>query len=323
MNTVGGGGPTTIGGVTYDVADPFDFAFPLYTNITAEPSGGLGLAATMSGWYGECDGDTAASGAQLGAADGSTTTGGIYSFGTLDSGNTNRALGLIATSTSGGTHFSLKLINETTNDLNYISMQFVGEFWKTGTKPKIMVFSYSVDPAGNASTLSSNELLASSNNVVSNLTFSFPTAGVVGPTNGTLAANQTNLAVTNLVLAAPWTPGAALWLIWSIDDDTGSGQGYGIDNFNFYASSAANVPQSTAPTLGGVVYSANSGLSFGFTSTPGTSAEFTVWSTTNLATPFNQWVNLGSPTEVSFGTYSFTDAQATNNTQRFYTVTSP
>ena len=36
----------------------------------------------MPGWYGECDGDTPASGAQLGAADGSTTTGGIYSFGT-------------------------------------------------------------------------------------------------------------------------------------------------------------------------------------------------------------------------------------------------
>ena len=100
VNTVGGGGPTAIGGITYDVADPFDFACPLYTNISI-PSGGLNLAATMPGWYGECDGDTPASGAQLGAADGSTTTGGIYSFGTTTGNTSNRALGLIATSTSG------------------------------------------------------------------------------------------------------------------------------------------------------------------------------------------------------------------------------
>jgi hypothetical protein len=325
VNTVGGGGPVTIGGITYDVADPFDFAYPLYTNISV-PSGGLNLAATMPGWYGECDGDTQASGAQLGAADGSTTTGGIYSFGTTSGNTSNRALGLIATSTSGGTHFGLKLINETTNDLNYISLQFTGEFWKTGTRAKTMVFSYDVDPAGNNSTLSTSEITASQANTVSNLTFSFPTAGVVGPTNGTLPNNQTNLAVTNLALASPWQPGAALWLVWSINDNTGSGQGYGIDNLEFAAGSAPNVtlpPPVTPPSLGAVVYSASQGLTFGFTNTPGASAAFSVWVTTNLTTPLNQWVKLGNPTEVASGNYQYTDAQATTNAQRFYTVTSP
>jgi len=324
VNTVGGGGFTTIGGITYNIGNPFDFAYPLYTNLTGTPAGGLGLTTTMPGWYGECDGDTG--GAQLGAADGSTTTGGIYSFGTTTGITQNRALGLIATSTSGATHFGLKLINETANNLNYIGLQFTGEFWKTGAKPKVMQFSYAVDPAGNNSTLSSSEILASSNNPVSNLTFSFSPPGVVGPTNGTLPDNQTNLSVTNLALSSAWTPGSALWLIWSINDPTGSGEGYGIDNLSFAASSTADVSlyiPVTPPALMSTVYSTNSGLTFSFTNAPGASAEFTVRATTNLTAPLSDWVSLGYPTEVSSGHYEFDDTEATNYTQTFYTVTSP
>jgi len=110
VNTIGGGGPTLIGATTYNVSDPFDFAYPLYAN-TSLPSGGLALGATMSGWYGETDGDYPPNGigGQLGATDGSTTTGGIYSFGTLDSLNGERALGLIATSTSAGSHLGFEV----------------------------------------------------------------------------------------------------------------------------------------------------------------------------------------------------------------------
>ncbi len=326
VNTVSGGGPTAIGSVTYDPSNPFDFGAPVYTNAS-QPSGGLGLAATMSGWYGECDADDAAgNGAQIGAADGTTTTGGIYSFGLATSTNAslNRSLGLIATGSSGGTHFGLKLINETTNNLDYVSMQFVGEFWKTGTRPKTMVFTYNVDSTGNASTLSTGELSAASANTVPALTFAFNTAGVVGGTNGTLPSNQTNCAVTNMPLFTPWTPGSALWLVWSIDSATGSGQGYGIDSFLFAAGATNNVsvtgPSVSQPTLGNVMYSSTNGLTFTFTNTPGASSSFTILGTTNLALPISQWVNLGSPTEVSAGTYQFTDGLATNNAARFYTV---
>jgi len=327
VNTVSGGGPVTIGGITYDVSNPFDFAYPLYTNITSQPSGGLALSNTLFGWYGECDSDT--TGGQLGASDGSKTTGGIISFGTLDSQNTNRALGLIATGTSGPTHFGLKLINTTTSNLNFVSFQYVGEYWKLGTFEKTLSFGYSIDPAGNNSTLSSSEITAAQANALSNLNFTFPTAPKVGPTNGNLAVNQSNFVVTNLALVTPWQPGSALWMIWSLNDATGSGQGYAIDNLTFAAGATNDVslvpppPPVTPPTLGGVAYSANSGLTFTFTNTPGASAQFNVLFSTDLTTPLTNWSNLGNPTETSPGNYQFVDSLATNNPQGFYTIIAP
>ena len=323
VNTIGGGGPVSIGGVTYDPSNPFDFAAPIYTNIN-QPAGGLGLAATMPGWYGECDTDT--TGAQLGASDGSQTTGGVISFGNVDDTATNRALGLIATSTSGGTHFGLKLINATTTNLNYIDLSFVGEYWKLGTKPKTMAFSYNVDAAGNASTLSRAEIGAASSNEVSALTFNFPTAAKVGANNGLLPQNQTNLAVTNFALAKPWTPGSALWLVWSINDATGSGEGYGIDNLLFSASASTNGVTTTPiahTTLQNVLFSTRAGLSFSFTNAPGIGADLSVRFTTNIALPLGQWQNLGHPNEGAAGQYSFTNNAATNFPQGFYSLISP
>ena len=324
VNTVSGGGPVTIGGITYAVANPFDFAFPLFTNITAGASGGLALSNTMAGWYGECD--VVQPGGQLGASDGSQTTGGVISFGNTNSNTSaNRALGLIATSSSLGTHFGLKLINQTTNNLNYINLSFIGQYWKLGTKPKTLAFDYLVDAAGTNATFSSAEIVLAQANTVTNLSFSFPVAKAVGPTNGLLAVNQTNLNAVNLPLGIAWQPGQALWLIWSINDATGSGQGYGIDNLSFSASSTASVAV-TQPMLAGVTYVASgvgAGLQFSFTNTPGASSQFTVWSTTNLALPFVQWQNLGHPTENPAGQYQFIDSQAVGKPQQFYKVTSP
>jgi hypothetical protein len=63
-------------------------------------------------------------------------------------------------------------------------------------------------------------------------------------------------------------------------------------------------------------------LQFSFAGTPLAGADFTVWSTTNLALPFPaQWQNLGHPTEVTLGNYNFLDLQATNSAATFYQVT--
>ncbi len=77
----------------------------------------------------------------------------------------------------------------------------------------------------------------------------------------------------------------------------------------------------TPPVLTNVVVLGNGSFRFNFTSTPG--ASLTVWGSTNVALPFAQWIYLGAPVESPAGTFTFTDAQAVNNAQRFYRVTSP
>lgn len=322
VNTVGGGGPVNIGSTTYDVANPFDFAAPVFPGVNGAVDG-LGLSNTMSGWYGECDLD--GNGGQLGAQEGDQTTGGIISFGPTNTvpATMNRALGLIATSTSGGSHFGLKLINNTGSSLNYFNMGFVGQYWKGGgtSNFKVMNFSYLVDSAN--STFSSAEIASSiANNSDTNLSFSFPALGVV-PLDPTQATNHVNIATNNYALATPWTPGAALWLVWSINNAGGSGQGYAIDNFSFYAST---VPTYAFGNLGGFTYAnggVNAGVKFNFTATAGASASFTIWGTTNLLAPASQWKNLGHPLESPAGVYNFSDQSATSKAAQFYRVTSP
>ena len=311
----------TIGGINYSLSNPFDFALPAY--FSSGNVDGLGLSSTMSGWYGECDGSGV--GAELGASCGDQTTGGIISFGDTNTVliSDNRALGLIATSTSGNTHFGLKLINQSANTLNYINLRFLGEYWKQGTTAKVLSFSYLVDSQGANSTFSTSEINNSLNNTVTSLAVSYPASGVTSKADGELPQNQTNMAVTNFLISPGWTPGSALWLVWSINNAGSGGQGYGIDNLSF----SATTVQTYAPgTLGNPVYvgsGANKGLSFSFTGTPGASSSFSVWSSTNLTLPFSLWTDLGHPTEAPTGTYSITDSSAGTNPATFYRVTSP
>jgi hypothetical protein len=82
-------------------------------------------------------------------------------------------------------------------------------------------------------------------------------------------------------------------------------------------------------SLTNATYSATGGSGFGagftfqFDSTAGVASSFSIWSTTNLLTPFNKWTDLGHPTEGAPGAYTFTDSGAVTNPQTFYQVTSP
>jgi hypothetical protein len=313
----------SIGINSYSLANPFDFAYPV---ITSSYVGGLGLSNSLPGWYGAAD--TLFAGvdgiSRFGAQDGDQTTGGVIDFGPNDNGavnGTNRALGLLSTSTTGATTFALKLVNKSASTLNYISLGFIGELWHNGTGSRTMSFGYTVDPSANSFVLTSESI--SNSVLVPSLAFSFPTATVVTTVDGTQPGNQINLGTNNMALGSPWAPGGALWLIWQIEFyGSGSGNGYAIDNLNFYAAPASDTM--SAPTLSGVKYNsngANAGLQFSFGNSPGQSANFNVLSTTNVALPLAQWQNLGHPTEVSFGKYSFLDSQATNEPERFYQVT--
>ena len=237
--------PGSINGLAYSLANPFDFTYPV---INTSYVGGLGLSK-MNGWYGSAD--TLYTGVdgitRFGAQDGDQTTGGVIDFGPNDVNGgivgTNRALGLLSTSTTGATSFALKLTNSTGNTLNYINLSFIGELWHNGTSTRTMSFGYSLDNTATNFVLTSSSI--SNATLVPGLNVSFPTALTVTTVDGTQSSNQVYLATNNLALSSPWQPGAALWLIWSIDFyGTGSGNGYAIDNLSV---SGTTVP-TTVPT---------------------------------------------------------------------------
>jgi hypothetical protein len=219
--------PVTINGVTYSLANPYDFAFPV---IASGSSGGLGISA-LAGWYG-----TSALLSRFGATDGDQTTGGQLSFGPPNS--SNRALGLLATSTTGGTAFGVRFINGTAITLTRMNLQFTGEVWRQSDKSKTLQFYYFIDPTG------TNAFPGTATAYLPGLNVGFPTVSADSggvAVDGTSPLNQTNLSVLNQAITN-WSPGAALWLVWQMTDNTGKAQGLGIDNLSFSASIPLSVP---------------------------------------------------------------------------------
>jgi hypothetical protein len=219
--------PATINGVTYSLANPYDFAFPV---VASGSTGGLGISA-LAGWYGS---DVLLS--RFGATDGDQTTGGQLSFGLTNS--SNRALGLLATSTTGGTAFGVRFINGTAITLTRMNLQFTGEVWRQSDKSKTLQFYYFIDPTG------TNSFPTNTTALISALNVNFPTVSADSggvAVDGTSPLNQTNRSVLNQAITN-WPPGAALWLVWQMTDNTGKAQGLGIDNLSFSASIPLPVP---------------------------------------------------------------------------------
>jgi hypothetical protein len=226
-NSVNTANPVTINGVTYSLANPYDFAFPV---VASGSTGGLGIFA-LAGWYGS---DVLLS--RFGVTDGDQTTGGQLSFGLTNS--SNRALGLLATSTTGGTAFGVRFINGTAITLTRMNLQFTGEVWRQSDKSKTLQFYYFIDPTG------TNSFPTNTTALISALNVNFPTVSADSggvAVDGTSPLNQTNRSVLNQTITN-WPPGAPLWLVWQMTDNTGKAQGLGIDNLSFSASIPLPVP---------------------------------------------------------------------------------
>jgi len=228
--------PVTVNGVTYSLANPYDFAFPA---AASGNTGGFGIQ-TLSGWYG-----ASVSTAQFGATDGDQTTGGDISFGMP--GSTQRALGLLATSSTKGTACGVRLLNGTGVTLTRMNVQFTGEVWRQSDIPKTLQFSYYVDLTGTnkfTPTVATATIPSLNVNI---LTVPSDTGGVA--VDGTSSFNQTNLSVINQTITN-WPPGAALWLVWQMPDSTGKAQGLAVDNLSFSASVAPLQAPMTIQTQG-------------------------------------------------------------------------
>jgi N-acetylneuraminic acid mutarotase len=81
------------------------------------------------------------------------------------------------------------------------------------------------------------------------------------------------------------------------------------------------VPVHVTTTLLSPQFSTNGAFHFTFSNTPG--ALLGALATTNIALPSSNWMRLSGVTETSPGNFEFTEANATNNVQRFYQVFAP
>jgi hypothetical protein len=229
LTSVNSANTVTINGITYSLANPYDFAYP---NIASGSSGGLGIAA-LAGWYGTSVLET-----RFGATDGDQTTGGRPQLWVANS--SNRALGLLATSTTGAPPLASGSSTARASRLNRMNLQFTGEVWRQSNLPKTLQFYYFVDRPG-------RHLPHQRDGLAARLECELPHGGRRHRRGGGgrhfVALNQTNLSVLDQTITN-WPPGAALWLVWQMTDSTGKAQGLAIDNLSFSASVPLPVPLS-------------------------------------------------------------------------------
>ena len=139
---------------------------------------------------------------------------------------------------TGGTAFGVRFINGSAITLTRMNLQFTGEVWRQSNLPKTLQFYYFIDPSG------TNTFPGAATAYLPVLNVSFPTVSADSggaPVDGTSPLNQTNRSVLNQTITN-WPPGAALWLVWQMTDNTGKAQGLGIDNLSFSASIPLSVP---------------------------------------------------------------------------------
>jgi endonuclease/exonuclease/phosphatase family metal-dependent hydrolase len=158
------------------------------------------------------------------AGTGSSTTGSLYSFGSIGSGE--RALGSLASGTQGHFAYGVRFVNDTGVDRTNFVVSYTGEQWRVANAAvQILGFAYQV---GTFLTNADARTLQS--------WIPFPALDFRGPTtNGTQALNgnqPTNRAafisvsLSGLVVPA----GQELFLRWFDTEDAGSDDGLGVDD---------------------------------------------------------------------------------------------
>lgn len=169
------------------------------------------------------------------AGNGSSSTGGFYSFG--GNGSDERALGGVG---SGGTYFgsptsgavagwiAVGLVNNTGQTLKQLAVTYDGEQWRNSgeTSTQIMRFEYGW---GTSFTTVGTWTAPGG-------TFDW-SSPVVGGTAGPVDGNTTGRVTGRggFLSAVSWMPGETLWLRWIEINDSGSDHGLAIDNFTFRA----------------------------------------------------------------------------------------
>jgi hypothetical protein len=168
--------------------------------------------------------------------DGTTTTGGLYSFGS--SSADDRALGSIASSATGVVFYGLELRNDSSSSFSGFSLTYTGEQWRQTTAAQnVLNFQYSLTASSINSSLGYSGVAALD---FAAIHFGTATGGI----DGNAAANRTLLSSSVSFGGPTWAPGKTLFIRWRDPDDPGFDQGLGIDDLRF-----TGVPEPSTLTL--------------------------------------------------------------------------
>lgn len=181
-----------------------------------------------------------ATSANYDADDGSSSGGGVYSYGR--SGQIDRALGMLTTT---GTQFiGAEFSNDTGMLIDRLDIQYIGEQWRLAANnlTNTLFFEYSLD----ATSLTTGTWTAvPALDFVSQVGVPANVAG--NSINGNLTVNRTYRATSFAVNIASQT----FWIRWRDQGVSGDDHGLAVDDFQITPSGEQIVPEPAGIALGG------------------------------------------------------------------------
>jgi hypothetical protein len=196
--------------------------------------------ATLANWFGQRTG----TGTTIIASDGSSNTGGLYSFGTGTA--TDRALGSIGSSGAGNLAWGVLLYNNSGTTITDISVTYIGEEWRNGGGtgvPNTAAFYYLVSPTTITNLQPNNN---SAWTAVTALDFTSPVySTTISPLDGNAAANRLLIGPVSLSsLSVP--DGSYIMLKWDDPNHPSNDHGLSIDSLTI--AWTVTVPSNTVTT---------------------------------------------------------------------------
>ncbi|MBM4164884.1 MAG: hypothetical protein FJ222_10680 [Lentisphaerae bacterium] len=174
-------------------------------------------ALPLPAWY-ACAGAVEVTQYQTGT--GSSTSGGLYSYGVANAGD--RSLGSLASGSSGTIRFGVAFTNTTGLAVTNLTIGFTAEQWRVGASAATNTLSFHYCITNRVLPLSA----AAEWRPVAALDYDSPLTTDTQASGACHAAAARSAAITRY----PILPGEALLLRWSDPDDTGNDHGLGIDD---------------------------------------------------------------------------------------------
>lgn len=185
--------------------------------------------STLTGWYAQTD--ATASITTIAANTGSTTTAGLYSFGSTSA--SDRALGYAPTNAFFGNapssgYVGVRIQNNNAFALTAFDLSYTGEQWRleNGAAAGTLTVQYKVNATGITD--------ATGWTTISALTFTSPkTTGTTGALDGNAAGNFSNLTAAGISVSV--AAASNIFFRWVDANDSGNDQFLAVDNVVFSA----------------------------------------------------------------------------------------